>query len=404
MSLIDSDPKYCEALISRLDSNKYGKKCTYRAKINKDGIHLCNKHINYTQTDYQYIVEKLKLSEDRNLKLKNLDGEIWSKPHSIYNNYIASNYARVKNIKIDRIILGNLNLSGYTQLQFSYNPDKKSSLLHLFVWECFNGIFDCKQYQIDHIDSDKKKITFNYLDNLQKLTLKEHAQKTHGGKSTKGGPLQKAVWKIKKIDEVIIEKIQYSAIYSLKDFGFDPSKIRACCIGIKKRYRGFYWEYVELLDLKDEIWASLYDPKYMQASVSNLGRIKHMGAVSYGSVHADKYFRKKIATIRYKVHYLICLAFHGNPPDITYTVDHIDRNPENNKAENLRWASRIQQANNRKTVKSVAAYNIVTDQLYKKWDCVLDAANELVCSISSIREACNNSKKKAVGLKWRYVQ
>jgi len=40
------------------------------------------------------------------------------------------------------------------------------------------------------------------------------------------------------------------------------------------------------------------------------------------------------------VHRLVCMAFHpiDNPQD--YQVDHIDNNPMNNTASNLRWVTR----------------------------------------------------------------
>ena len=46
------------------------------------------------------------------------------------------------------------------------------------------------------------------------------------------------------------------------------------------------------------------------------------------------------------VHRLVALAFHGLPPDKSYTVDHIDRIKTNNNASNLRWATKVEQAAN----------------------------------------------------------
>ena len=41
----------------------------------------------------------------------------------------------------------------------------------------------------------------------------------------------------------------------------------------------------------------------------------------------------------YLVHRLVCFAFHGNPPDDGYEVDHINALVWDNRAENLRWVT-----------------------------------------------------------------
>jgi len=47
-----------------------------------------------------------------------------------------------------------------------------------------------------------------------------------------------------------------------------------------------------------------------------------------------------IAGIR--VHRIVATAFHGEPPDPKYVVDHIDSNCRNNRPENLRWLTRLE--------------------------------------------------------------
>lgn len=45
-----------------------------------------------------------------------------------------------------------------------------------------------------------------------------------------------------------------------------------------------------------------------------------------------------------RVHRIVATAFHGEPPDPKYVVDHIDTNCRNNRPENLRWLTRLENA------------------------------------------------------------
>ncbi|MBR3568612.1 MAG: HNH endonuclease [Salinivirgaceae bacterium] len=43
-----------------------------------------------------------------------------------------------------------------------------------------------------------------------------------------------------------------------------------------------------------------------------------------------------------RVHRIVCTAFHGNAPSDQYVVDHIDTNRQNNRPENLRWLTKLE--------------------------------------------------------------
>lgn len=45
-----------------------------------------------------------------------------------------------------------------------------------------------------------------------------------------------------------------------------------------------------------------------------------------------------------RVHQVVCTAFHGIEPELHMVVDHIDTNRCNNRPENLRWLTRIENA------------------------------------------------------------
>lgn len=43
-----------------------------------------------------------------------------------------------------------------------------------------------------------------------------------------------------------------------------------------------------------------------------------------------------------RVHRIVCTAFHGEPVGVRNIVDHIDTNRQNNRPENLRWVSKLE--------------------------------------------------------------
>ena len=72
---------------------------------------------------------------------------------------------------------------------------------------------------------------------------------------------------------------------------------------------------------------------------------KPRGYVCYDVTIADSRGGKQK---HHKIHQLVALAFIPNPENKP-TVDHIDRNPANNRVENLRWASYSEQNYNSRT-------------------------------------------------------
>ena len=54
------------------------------------------------------------------------------------------------------------------------------------------------------------------------------------------------------------------------------------------------------------------------------------------------------------VHKIVATAFHGEQPSTGHVVDHIDTNRRNNRAENLRWVTRLENlTSNPKTLRSI---------------------------------------------------
>lgn len=341
------------------------------------------------------------------MSLASLKDEVW-KSHPIYHNHSASNFARVKNTKIKRLLTGHVDKEGYTQLQFlGYQKDSVRIALHIFVYECFNEIVDSKKYDIDHINNDKKLPSYNHITNLQKLTRKEHNAKAAQIRKTRDGGYTKKddkylIWRIKvnsKDEEV--ERIRYDSLEKLLEDGFSFRFVSKCCRGIIEKHRGYKWEF---LDLPGEYWVSLYDEKYDKCLVSNMGRVNHNYSISYGYTGRSGYKIKSVNNTEYKVHHLICLAFHGRSPTSEHTPDHINNIVDDNRSDNLRWANKKQQTMNRTNYRKVCAFDAKTGIYFKTWDTQAEAAKELkIKSPSSISDVCSGKNKSSGGYIFQYT-
>ena len=107
----------------------------------------------------------------------------------------------------------------------------------------------------------------------------------------------------------------------------------------------------------EEVWKDITDfPNYQ---VSNLGNVKSIKKniilkarpveKKYGYVCYDVLLYNDTQKLGFhkKIHRLVAEAFIPNPDNRT-EIDHIDRDPANNKVDNLRWATRSENCLNTK--------------------------------------------------------
>jgi hypothetical protein len=92
-----------------------------------------------------------------------------------------------------------------------------------------------------------------------------------------------------------------------------------------------------------EEWKPLEFPRY---EVSNLGRVRR---VDTGAIISQRHNKQNYTetNLQFRTHRLVAQAFLGPPPTLQHTVDHINRKRDDNRVENLRWATSLEQTTNR---------------------------------------------------------
>lgn len=134
----------------------------------------------------------------------------------------------------------------------------------------------------------------------------------------------------------------------------------------------------------------------------------------------EKYLAVELQGKSFLVHRLVAEAYIPNPENKP-TVDHIDRNPENNNVNNLRWATMLEQSQNKNNEykKTKAARNqgycsekrvVMCDKNthtpIQTFESMTEAAlfianNKSV--VKNISAVCRGKRLSTYGYYWQYV-
>lgn len=212
----------------------------------------------------------------------------------------------------------------------------------------------------------------------------------------------------------------------LSMFGISNGKRRAECKRCRNEYRKMKSPRApEPVSLDGEIWKEIpyYDGEYM---VSNLGRIKSIGSVcnnprwgGYEIKRTSKIIKPELSKSSIKdgylnvilkrekkfhsVHQLVAAAFVPNPHNKPI-VHHINHNKQDNRAENLMWATHKENTRyaiqhhgkwhlnginhyKSKSVYKISSLGVVVEKFIK----ITDAAKSVNSARKTIKKACEQN-------------
>ena len=115
----------------------------------------------------------------------------------------------------------------------------------------------------------------------------------------------------------------------------------------------------------------------------------HPGHWTFGSQFPNGYLQVRVDRKHYRVHRLICEAFHGLCPEGKGEVDHINRKKDDNRPENLRWVTHQENILNR-----VAGDGNAYNRTYNRTRYANDPEYREMCK-SRTREYLAKKKAKA---------
>ena len=178
-----------------------------------------------------------------------------------------------------------------------------------------------------------------------------------------------------------------------------------------------------------EVWKDIkgYEGLYQ---ISNLGRVKSLERTVAAKSGSKRTVRERILKPRtdkddyllvnlyegsgkrktFKVHRLVCEAFHDNPKN-NPEVNHINEDKSDNSACNLEWVTAKENCNhgtrNARSAKSLSkpvGQYTPNGGLVKVWQSACEVQRQLGFAQQHISDVARSKQKTAYGYVWKYIE
>lgn len=326
--------------------------------------------------------------------------EVW-KETQFSDRHEISNHGRVRHKVSKKIARGHL-VRGY--LTINLNHLRKSKRIHQMVAYAF---LQCSENRktINHIDGNKLN---NHIWNLEFCTRSENTR--HSFRLGLQVPRMRAVLQLSLDDKTTVIREFKSAKEAAKHVNGWSAHILEVCKGKRNQASDSYWQFKNKSDFSEkmsedlpgEIWLPYPTKQCPSLQVSNKGRTRrYQNEWFVCRQHTDS--AGYLICAGEAVHRMVAKLFLPNSKEGTNeTVNHKDRNKNNNCSINLEWLSRADNTRhaNNKQIEELDENGVVV----RKWNSIMEASKYHNMKTSASISACLRGRTRtSARSKWRYA-